>query len=224
MVSTLSPASVNQLAQAAVDDDGSYGFMIMCEQCKCWQHGPCVDIPDETVCPEIYYCEQCRPDLHPNFRRSPSDDSKLPSRVRESADSAIVSAFLSKDEQPDDVANDTKPSSPGMPMYPPTSHFAEPKNPGKRRSTMNSRDAAYEESLAAALALSQAETGTIGRPLSAQADRSRKSRSGTQEVEEGSVPPSRRRPAAASKRKRPVQDNELDLPTCVLPPRYRLRI
>ena len=40
------------------------GFMICCERCNVWQHGPCVGVMSEHEAPDIYYCEECRPDLH----------------------------------------------------------------------------------------------------------------------------------------------------------------
>lgn len=40
------------------------GFMICCERCNVWQHGPCVGVMRENEAPEIYFCEECRPDLH----------------------------------------------------------------------------------------------------------------------------------------------------------------
>lgn len=39
--------------------------MVQCEDCEVWQHGNCMGIPSEDDCPEKYYCELCRPDLHP---------------------------------------------------------------------------------------------------------------------------------------------------------------
>ncbi|GAA97346.1 uncharacterized protein L969DRAFT_87283 [Mixia osmundae IAM 14324] len=47
------------------------GLMIQCELCKVWQHGPCVGLFAETSCPDTYYCEQCRPDLHPMGESKP---------------------------------------------------------------------------------------------------------------------------------------------------------
>lgn len=40
-------------------------FEIQCEKCDVWQHGICMGIVREEDCPEKYYCELCRPDLHP---------------------------------------------------------------------------------------------------------------------------------------------------------------
>jgi hypothetical protein len=38
--------------------------MICCERCNVWQHGPCVGIMSENEAPDVYFCEECRPDLH----------------------------------------------------------------------------------------------------------------------------------------------------------------
>ncbi|KAG0215913.1 hypothetical protein BGX31_000748 [Mortierella sp. GBA43] len=39
--------------------------MIQCETCKVWQHCPCVGLGDGEITPDKYYCECCRPDIHP---------------------------------------------------------------------------------------------------------------------------------------------------------------
>lgn len=46
-------------------DDNGGDWMIQCEQCKAWQHGPCVGLLSEKAAPEMYYCEECKPELHP---------------------------------------------------------------------------------------------------------------------------------------------------------------
>lgn len=38
--------------------------MIQCETCKCWQHCICMGMRTEDDCPDVYFCEQCRPELH----------------------------------------------------------------------------------------------------------------------------------------------------------------
>lgn len=38
--------------------------MIQCETCKCWQHCVCMGMHTEEDCPDVYYCEQCKPELH----------------------------------------------------------------------------------------------------------------------------------------------------------------
>lgn len=54
------------LATPLVDDE-TLAFMIQCDTCKAWQHGPCVGFKYENDCPDTYYCEQCRPELHSNL-------------------------------------------------------------------------------------------------------------------------------------------------------------
>lgn len=44
--------------------DENVGLMIQCETCKCWQHCICMGMRTEDDCPDVYYCEQCRPELH----------------------------------------------------------------------------------------------------------------------------------------------------------------
>jgi DNA mismatch repair ATPase MutL len=70
-----------------ISDDLS-GLFIQCDVCKVWQHGGCVGIMDEAACPEEYFCEECRKDLHkvttspkgcvPTPFPSPSLPSSLP--------------------------------------------------------------------------------------------------------------------------------------------------
>lgn len=51
---------------SAVDDDGDAPeFMVQCEICMVWQHGPCVGFAQESELPPgDYYCEQCKPENH----------------------------------------------------------------------------------------------------------------------------------------------------------------
>lgn len=46
------------------NSDLDTGLMICCERCEAWQHGPCVGIYNEQEAPDVYYCQECRPDLH----------------------------------------------------------------------------------------------------------------------------------------------------------------
>lgn len=55
--------------RAELDSDASDpGFFIQCESCSVWQHGNCVGIADENAAPDIYWCEQCRPEMHSLFK------------------------------------------------------------------------------------------------------------------------------------------------------------
>jgi PHD finger protein len=39
-------------------------LFIQCDTCEVWQHGGCVGIMTESVSPENYFCEQCKPEFH----------------------------------------------------------------------------------------------------------------------------------------------------------------
>lgn len=50
--------------------DENLGLMIQCETCKCWQHCACMGMHTEEECPDVYYCEQCRPENHIDLLRA----------------------------------------------------------------------------------------------------------------------------------------------------------
>lgn len=39
-------------------------FFVQCDNCHVWQHGGCMGLNDESIIPDEYYCEKCRPDFH----------------------------------------------------------------------------------------------------------------------------------------------------------------
>lgn len=39
-------------------------LFIQCDICEVWQHGGCVGIMNQASCPDNYFCELCRKDLH----------------------------------------------------------------------------------------------------------------------------------------------------------------
>lgn len=45
-------------------------FFIQCDNCQVWQHGGCVGLLDESMSPDEYFCEQCRPEFHKIRRNS----------------------------------------------------------------------------------------------------------------------------------------------------------
>lgn len=111
------------------DDIGS--MFIQCDACKVWQHGGCVGIMDEAMSPDEYYCEECRKDLH-QIRNEPNgqySSSYLPVAPPSSPPAS------SRDSSRDNSSRRSKDSK---------SRQNEASNI-KRRSTMNSRDAAYDE-------------------------------------------------------------------------------
>ncbi|KAG2414426.1 hypothetical protein HFD88_003617 [Aspergillus terreus] len=128
------------------DDIGS--MFIQCDKCKVWQHGGCVGIMDEAMSPDEYFCEECRKDLH-RIRNEPNGQHSsqyLPVAPPSAASSRASSQDDSK------RAKDTK------------SRPADSLSNPKRRSTMNSRDAAYdeEEQLRRAIEESKEDTKSIG--------------------------------------------------------------
>ncbi|EAW12743.1 putative transcriptional regulator (Cti6) [Aspergillus clavatus NRRL 1] len=111
------------------DDIGS--MFIQCDSCKVWQHGGCVGIMDEAMSPDEYFCEECRKDLHrienePNGQYSSQYLPVVPepSSAATSRDSSRDNSRRAKDSRSRQSESLTNP---------------------KRRSTMNSRDAAYDE-------------------------------------------------------------------------------
>ncbi|KAB8556621.1 hypothetical protein FH972_025658 [Carpinus fangiana] len=60
------PVPLKDVAGTSMDSlpEDAGGLFIQCDICKVWQHGGCVGIMDEAMCPDNYYCEQCRGDLH----------------------------------------------------------------------------------------------------------------------------------------------------------------
>ncbi|CAE6431634.1 unnamed protein product [Rhizoctonia solani] len=113
------------------DEEDFGNFMIQCEQCSVWQHGVCMGVANVDESPEHYYCEMCRPENHAGLLR----DLKKAKHTKPASPLIVTHATL-----PTRSASPTSTSKP-------------PKSP-KRRNTMNSRDAAYDEATAQAILLS----------------------------------------------------------------------
>ncbi|KAF8495872.1 hypothetical protein JB92DRAFT_1085662 [Gautieria morchelliformis] len=128
-VDVLSELSTSSL-ELEVDEEDP-GLMVMCETCKVWQHGICVNLSEDAK-DQDYYCEQCRPDLHVDLLKS------LKRRARHASNNAQSAAR----RQSTSVPRSSRSHSPGHIL----AAAAIAKAP-KRRNTMNSRDAAYEDSL-----------------------------------------------------------------------------
>lgn len=52
----------NGTLDGLTDDSGN--FFIQCDSCQVWQHGGCVGLMDESMSPDEYFCEECKPELH----------------------------------------------------------------------------------------------------------------------------------------------------------------
>ncbi|KAL8853501.1 MAG: hypothetical protein Q9221_001660 [Calogaya cf. arnoldii] len=140
------------------------GLFIQCDVCKVWQHGGCVGIMDEATSPEEYFCEQCRKELH---------------TITTTATGQRYSNYL-----PVQDISSPQPSSPTPPLQNDSPEKAKESRSsrtnaerlaGKRRSTMNSRDAAYYEAeqLRQAIEESKKESTTGASSTSRKGKRSR---------------------------------------------------
>ncbi|KAH8828008.1 hypothetical protein DL96DRAFT_1601270 [Flagelloscypha sp. PMI_526] len=99
-------------------------FMVMCEQCSVWQHGVCMGFDSEADVPDEYFCEQCRPDLHHKAIQAWQAKRRERSGRQSSAP-----------HHSNGHARHSRSHSPTVTM----------KQPSKRRNTMNSRDADFDE-------------------------------------------------------------------------------
>lgn len=136
--------------------DENVGLMIQCETCKCWQHCVCMGMQVEEDCPDVYYCEQCRPELHIPLLRSlgllpkaakkgTGKGAKYSARELKEAKEAI--ALLAEENARRNEAAEAAAAYNSRDRKGGASSRREeskeiPKSP-KRRNTMNSRDSAY---------------------------------------------------------------------------------
>ncbi|TVY20964.1 putative histone deacetylase complex subunit cti6 [Lachnellula arida] len=121
------------IAVAEMSEDGA-GLFVQCDNCKVWQHGCCVSIMSEEQSPDEYFCEECRPNLHKVYtdKNGQRFSQYLPLSRSLSQTSSRAGSF-SKD-------GTRSPRAGSKSGRPPSSLQS-----AKRRSTMNSRDAAYDE-------------------------------------------------------------------------------
>ncbi|KAJ7770201.1 hypothetical protein DFH07DRAFT_806067 [Mycena maculata] len=121
------------------DDPDAGEFMVQCETCKVWQHGLCMGYDSEAqLHDDDYYCEQCRPDFHTEYLK------KARRKARHSSTTSHHTAAPPRQ---------SRSHSPSL-----------LKQPSKRRNTMNSRDAAFDENLKEILETTAAEAGATHEP------------------------------------------------------------
>ncbi|KAI9814330.1 MAG: hypothetical protein M1832_005910 [Thelocarpon impressellum] len=152
------------------DDAG--GLFIQCDVCKVWQHGGCVGIMDESMSPDEYFCELCRKDLHsvtvgPTGQRS---SRYLPVLEKHSSRSSRAPSSSKDPDSKPEMARTIRP--------PPRS------DNGKRRSTMNSRDAAYDENEQFRRAVEASRSETAARVAAKEEAGSRKGKRSRGDSEE----------------------------------------
>lgn len=140
--------------------DENVGLMIQCETCKCWQHCACMGMHTEADCPDVYYCEQCRPENHVDLlhslgflpspkplkrgasRSSRQAQAKETARELQSAREAIRVMAEDNAARLRDGAERAVPSTRKRAASPPRrlASTSEGRSASKRRSTMNSRE------------------------------------------------------------------------------------
>ncbi|KAL4723987.1 Histone deacetylase complex subunit [Fusarium chlamydosporum] len=110
------------------------GFFVQCDICKVWQHGACVGIFSAESSPDEYFCEQCRKELHKIY--TASNGQKWSKYVPHNRPSRATSraTSIAKDGNRSPKTGTSKNSRP-----------TSASQTSKRRSTMNSRDRAYED-------------------------------------------------------------------------------
>ncbi|RPD57487.1 hypothetical protein L227DRAFT_594636 [Lentinus tigrinus ALCF2SS1-6] len=106
------------------EDPDQAEFMVQCEICKAWQHGQCMHYDALESVPVLYYCEECRPELWAH----------------------VVRDWASKHTR-HSSSHSHPPPTPTLVHAPRNSRSHSPaiSKTTKRRNTMNSRDAAYDE-------------------------------------------------------------------------------
>ncbi|KAF4589596.1 transcriptional regulator Cti6 [Ophiocordyceps camponoti-floridani] len=115
------------------------GFFVQCDVCKVWQHGACVAIFSAESSPDEYFCEQCRKDLHKIH--SASNGQKYSKYLPLHRPSRATSRSTSITKDTKESARSPKNGTSKTPRQNSASQAS------KRRSTMNSRDAAYDDEL-----------------------------------------------------------------------------
>ncbi|SLM34916.1 Zinc finger, RING/FYVE/PHD-type [Lasallia pustulata] len=149
------------------------GLFIQCDMCKVWQHGGCVGILDEAMSPEEYFCEECRKDLHrittaPNGQKS---SLYLPVQDTVSAEASPEPPTRDRNSRRSKEAKALGLSAEAM--------------SGKRRSTMNSRDAAYDEAEQLRRAIEESKKQGGSTSVDTSIRRGKRSRSDSEERKEG---------------------------------------
>lgn len=123
---------VEPLLPSDVNDDVA-GLFVQCDVCNVWQHGACVGIMSEETTPDEYFCEDCRKDLHRIYIAS---NGQRYSRYLPLLPDRRLSSTRSRSPRGTDEKGSRETRSGRQSSITQAS---------KRRSTMNSRDAAYDE-------------------------------------------------------------------------------
>ncbi|RYP02806.1 hypothetical protein DL764_005602 [Monosporascus ibericus] len=154
--------------------DEMAGNFVQCEICNSWQHSACVGFTTEESNPDDveYFCEQCRKDLHKVYTASNGQKYSIFLPIHRTSRAASRATSTTKDgARSPKVNGSSKNSRSSAAAY-----------TSKRRSTMNSRDAAYdeEEQLRRAIEASK-EDAIVEEPEPALTRRPKRGRDGSEE-------------------------------------------
>lgn len=172
---------IEAIFPSVVTDDLA-GFFVQCDICKVWQHGACVGLVNDSTLPEEYYCEECRKDLHKIISSTTGHKCSIYlalNRRRSRTESFAKDRERSPRRR--DLSKDSKDGTDGKEdgRESKSSRHSAASLASKRRSTMNSRDAAYdEEQLRIAI---EASRGENGEELDPALRRTKRSRSDSEE-------------------------------------------
>ncbi|KAH8647434.1 hypothetical protein BGZ60DRAFT_437958 [Tricladium varicosporioides] len=161
------------ISVADITEDGA-GFFLQCDVCKVWQHGYCVGIMNEDMSPEEYFCEECRKDLHKIFT--------APNGQRYSHYLPLYQSLSRTTSRAASFSKDGTRSPRGSKSGRPSSSLQS----AKRRSTMNSRDAAYDEEEQLRRAIEASKGEKSGESTDGGTRRGKRARSESEEKPDGS--------------------------------------
>ncbi|KIN08070.1 hypothetical protein OIDMADRAFT_140540 [Oidiodendron maius Zn] len=178
-----------QLADEDNATEDLAGFFLQCDVCKVWQHGGCVGIMSEDASPDEYFCDQCRKDLHKIYIAANGQrySHYLP-LYQSSSRTTSRDASFSKDGTRSPRGNKNGRPSSSL-------------QSSKRRSTMNSRDAAYDEEEQLRRAIEASKEEKNAESVDGGTRRGKRGRSDSEDKQDG---PKRQRTSSASPS--PLQD------------------
>ncbi|GLB37456.1 putative PHD-finger [Lyophyllum shimeji] len=173
------------------DDPDAGEFMVQCETCKVWQHGLCMGFESEDqLHDDDYYCEECKPELHTDLFKKRFNKRPRQSSSNSHHNSASAPSRVSRSHSPSTLL----------------------KQPAKRRNTMNSRDAAFDESLKEIIEATAAEAAAANdnasvisagnregqQPIDEEMDHGPNSRKKRKRTEDDAAPKKRTRSASTA--------------------------
>ncbi|KAL2138199.1 hypothetical protein VTI28DRAFT_7285 [Corynascus sepedonium] len=179
---------------ADVTDDTA-GLFVQCDICKVWQHGGCVGIMTEESSPDEYFCEQCRQDLHKLWTASNGSVYSHYLPLKRHARATSRSASQNKET----IRSPTKEKETR------NGRGSSTNTSSKRRSTLNSREAGYDEAEALRRAIEASKEDAHLEPSEGGNRRPKRGRSDSQEK-----PDSTKRQKTTSRSTSPLSDNAED--------------